>query len=248
MKNVFLSALALLCAFGGYSQKVVNFTTSATDTLWVQEQNILRITKVTAGSELEYLNKNGDYASAIVRERSADTANVASTVVITFAGVAGSVDSIEINGVEVMNGAVAFTSTIAATVALVEDSIDNNTQSPVNFSASNVGAVMTISAPAVFGDTANGYVVTIYTSGGITVTTANPTVMAGGFTVVRNIITLTDRVFNIEGGAKALNADRVEAIYNKTGGSSVIWYEGSKFRTVETTDNPAVLTTAINAL
>lgn len=248
MKNYFLLALAFVCATGVFAQRVVDFTTSATDTSWIQESQIVKITKTTAGSNLEYINEYGDYASLAVRERSADTANVASTVSITFSGSAGSVDSIVINGVEILTDTVGFTTNIATTVGLVEDSIDNNTQSPVNFTAAVSDSTLTISAPAAFGDTANGYVVTVYVRGGITVTTANPTVMAGGFTVVRNILTLTDRIFNIESGASALNADRVEVIKETSTGTSVIFYDGAKKGQLTTTDAPATITTAINAL
>lgn len=248
MKNVFLFAVSLLCALGASAQKVVDFTTSATDTVWIQEDQIVKVTKTTAGSNLDYFNEHGDYTSIAVRERSADTANVASTVSITFSGSAGAVDSIVINGVEILTDTVGFNTNIATTVGLVEDSIDNNTQSPVNYTAAVSDSTLTISAPAAFGDTANGYVVTVYVRGGITVTTANPTVMAGGFTVVRNILTLTDRVFNIESGASALNADRVEVIKETATGTSVIFYDGAKKGQIITTDSPSTITTAINAL
>lgn len=249
MKNVFLTALlVLICAVGANAQKVVTFTKSVGDTLWVQESQIVRITKTTAGSNLEYFNEHGDYVAEAVRERSADTANVASSVAITFSGSAGAIDSIVINGVEILTDTVGFTTNIATTVGLVEDSIDNNTQSPVNYAAAVSDSTLTISAPAAFGDTANGYVVTVYVRGGVTVTTANPTAMAGGFTVVRNILTLTDRVFNVESGANAYNADRVTNIKKAGTDDSVLYIEGAKKGSFTTTDSPAVVTAAINAL
>lgn len=249
MKNyISLVLLVLVSVTSSMAQNLVAFTTSALDTHWVSEHQIVQITKTTAGSNLFYIDEVGDPATLAIRERSVDTANVAGSVTITFAGSAGSVDSIVINGVEIMNGTVAFTSNLSTTLGLVEDSIDNNTQSPVNYSATNTATTVTISAPAAFGDTANGYVVTVYTSGGITVTSANPTVVGGGFTVVRNILTLTDRVFNIEGGAKALNADRVEVLKKSSTGGSVITYEGAPKGQIRTTTTPAAITASIKAL
>lgn len=251
MKNVFLLAFALVCAFGASAQKILDVTSTSNylDTTWIPEANVIQVTKTTSGSTIEYFDSKGDYAAKSIRERSYDTANVASSVSITFSGTAGAVDSIVINGVEILTDTVGFNTNIATTVGLVEDSIDNNTQSPVNYTAAVNSATLTISAPAAFGDTANGYVVTVYTRGGITVTTANPTAMSGGFTVVRNLITMSDRLLNLDGGADGcISADRIEGLIETSASGTVIWYDGDKQRVIETSDSPATITTAVNAL
>src|SRR6056297_1337180 len=252
MKNVFLTAaLALFCAVGVNAQNILDVTkaSNVTDTVYVPESQVIKITKTTAGSNLEYFDEKGDYASLSIRERSFDTANVASSVSITFSGTSGSVDSIEINGVEILSDTVGFTTNISTTVGLVEDSIDNVTQSPVNYAASVSDSTLTITAPAAFGDTANGYVVTVYVRGDVSVTTANPTVMSGGFTAVRNLITLSDRLINLDSGDDGcINADRVGSLIETSTGGTVIWYEGEPTRVLETSDSPLTVLTAINAL
>jgi hypothetical protein len=240
-----LYLIALTSVFYGQGN-VLNLTKSVGDTIWAQEENVFEVRKTTTGSTLVYYNETGDKVSTAIRERTDDTANVASTIVITFAGASGSVDSITINGVEIMGGSVAFTTNIGTTIGLVEDSIDNTVTTPVNYAASNVGAVLTISAPAAFGDTANGYVVVVYTTA-ITSTFATNNQMAGGFTAVRNILTMSRRIFNIESGEKALNADRIQTM-KKTASGTSIWYRGASNNVYKTTDVPSEITAAVKAL
>jgi hypothetical protein len=251
MKKLILSALIAGASLASVAQnEMVAFTkqSAVTDTVFVNESEIYQLTKTATGSNLEYFNGRGDLVSLAVRERSVDVANVASSVSIIFSGAAGDIDSLKINGVNVLPNGVAFRSTISLTASDAADTIQANTEAPVNFAASDADSTLTISAPAGFGDTANAYVVIVYSSGGITEVSANPTTMTGGFTAVRNVITLTNRMINIEGGAKAISADRVKSIVNGSGGSSAIFYEGARRSTITTTDNPATVVAAINAL
>lgn len=204
-----ITILAVCVAGNTFAQKMLSLTNlSNSDTLRISEAQVVKIEKTSTGSNLSYIDGFGDLKGQAIRERTLDTANVAATITLTFAGSAGSVDSITINGVEIMNGTVAFTSNLSTTLGLVEDSIDNNTQSPVNYTASNTATTVTISAPAAFGDTANGYEVVVYTTT-LTVSYTTGNDMAGGFTAVRNIITLSDGIFNTGDGTTALEASMV---------------------------------------
>lgn len=249
--NKFLTlGLAVLFSICGFSQdKMIALTkyTDVTDTIWLMEDDILKVTKTATGSSLEYLDAQGDFAGADIRERTVDTAAVAATVTIVFSGGAGSVDSILINGVNIIANPVAFNTNITTTVADLEDSIDAQTQSPVVYTAANADSTLTISAPAAFGDTANDYTVVVYTT---TLTSTTNGVMAGGFTVVRNITVHTERIFNVTvGGASVgINADRITGFKKTTSGGTVIWYNGKKTRTLESTDQPDAILTVINNL
>lgn len=237
--------ILLLASVSAYTQNVLPLTKSVGDTLWVGERNVYEVIKTTAGSNLVYYNTTGDKVTDAIRERTEDTANVAATVVVTFAGASGSVDSITINGVEIMGGSVAFTTNIGTTVGLVEDSIDNFVSTP-NYTANNTGAVLTISAAAAAGAGPNGFEVVVYTTT-ITATCTGDCEMSGGFSVVRNILTMSDRIFNIESGNKALNADRIK-IMKKTATGTTITYDGASNNTYKTTDTPTEITAAVKAL
>src|SRR5690606_10050614 len=89
-------------------------------------------------------------------------------------GGSGSVDSITVNGVEIMSGAENFDADLATTAAAVAANITAHESSP-NYTAEADGAVITITA-AVAGTGPNGFVVT---SSATTITTSD-TNMAGG--------------------------------------------------------------------
>jgi hypothetical protein len=91
-------------------------------------------------------------------------------------GASGSVDSITVNGVNIMSSAVNFNSSLIQTAADVASNINGNTSSP-NYTASNGGTTtVTITAVADSGNTPNGFVVTSATT---TITTTD-TNMSGG--------------------------------------------------------------------
>lgn len=104
------------------------------------------------------------------------TADVLSTGTVTLAtGASGSVDSIEVNSVEVMSGVENFDTSLAITATAVAANITANTSVP-DYNAVAVGAVITISAVTA-GETPNGFTVV---STATTITTAD-TNMIGGF-------------------------------------------------------------------
>jgi hypothetical protein len=111
------------------------------------------------------------------------TREVLATGSVTLStGAAGSVNTLTVNGVEVMGVAVPFNGTLAQTAADVAAQINRNRSVP-DYTASAAGAVVTISALPGTGTTPNGFVVasTVTT---ITKVDAN---MAGGVASVNGL-------------------------------------------------------------
>jgi hypothetical protein len=95
--------------------------------------------------------------------------------VILTGGASGSVDSITVDGVNVMSGSVAFTTNLSTTATAVASNINAHTSSP-EYTAAAVGTTITISAASAAGSDPNGYVVAVTST---TITTTK-TDMAGG--------------------------------------------------------------------
>ena len=112
--------------------------------------------------------------SSIVTDRTPVSAAATATVTLT-GGAAGSVDTITVDGVNIMSGSVAFTTDLATTAAAVASNINSHTSSP-EYTAAAVGAVITISAASAAGSDPNGFVVLV-TATTITYTKTN---MSGG--------------------------------------------------------------------
>ena len=112
--------------------------------------------------------------SSIVTDRTPVSVAATATVTLT-GGAAGSVDSITVDGVNIMSGSVAFTTDLATTAAAVASNINSHTSSP-EYTAAAVGAVITISAASAAGSDPNGFVVLV-TATTITYTKTN---MSGG--------------------------------------------------------------------
>ena len=112
--------------------------------------------------------------SSIVTDRTPVSAAATATVTLT-GGAAGSVDTITVDGVNIMSGSVAFTTDLATTAAAVASNINSHTSSP-EYTAAAVGAVITISAASSAGSDPNGFVVLV-TATTITYTKTN---MSGG--------------------------------------------------------------------
>jgi hypothetical protein len=99
---------------------------------------------------------------------------VAGTCTVTLTGGAsGSVDGIKINDVEIMSGAVAFTTNLATTATAVASNITAFASTP-NYTATAAGAVITITASAT-GSASNGEVVVTAT----TITTSKTNMVNG---------------------------------------------------------------------
>ena len=125
-------------------------------------------------STLERFTIDATGNSSIVTDRT--PVNVAATATVTLTGgAAGSVDTITVDGVNIMSGSVAFTTNLATTATAVAANINAHTSSP-EYTAVAVGATITISAAAGVGSNPNGYAVVV-TATTITFTKTN---MAGG--------------------------------------------------------------------
>lgn len=95
-------------------------------------------------------------------------ATSATGTVTLDSGASGSVDSITVNGVNIMSGAVAFNTDLPTTATDVASNITANTSSP-NYTAVAVGSTITITS-VTKGTSANGFVVTSSTT---TITTTD---------------------------------------------------------------------------
>jgi hypothetical protein len=94
--------------------------------------------------------------SSIVTNRTPVALQATGSVTLT-GGAAGSVDSITVNGVNIMSGSVAYVTSLAATATAVAANITAHTSNP-NYSAIAVGAQINITA-TVAGSAPNGFAV-----------------------------------------------------------------------------------------
>jgi hypothetical protein len=125
----------------------------------------------------------GTLLCTITSNSLARTAEVLSTGTLTLStGASGSVNTLTVNGVDILGGAVNFITDLPTTAAAVAAQI-NNFMGFVQYSASSSGAVVTISAIPGTGASPNTFVVAAtYTT--ITGATGN---MAGGVTAVNGL-------------------------------------------------------------
>ena len=125
-------------------------------------------------ASLERFTIDGTGNSSIITDRTPTTLAATGTVTLT-GGAAGSVDTITVDGVNIMSGAVSFTTNLATTATAVASNINAHTSTP-EYTAVAVGAVITISATSGAGSTPNGFEV-LATATTITTSTTD---MAGG--------------------------------------------------------------------
>lgn len=113
------------------------------------------------------------------------TSEVCSYGTVTLAGSGGSVDSITVNGSEILGAVVSWTTDLTTTAAAVAGQINSYVPiSGVEYIATSSGAVVTITALPGTGTTPNGYVVatTITTMTKTDANLANGVVSANGLT------------------------------------------------------------------
>jgi hypothetical protein len=98
-------------------------------------------------------------------------------------GAAGSVNTVTVNGIDILGSAVAYNTSLAATAVLVAAQINRN---PANkmFEATVVGAVITLTAYNGLGTLPNGWVV----SSTLTTLTASYTNLTGGVAAVNSLL------------------------------------------------------------
>lgn len=94
--------------------------------------------------------------SSVISNRTPTAVQAVGSVTLT-GGAAGSVDSITVNGINIMSGSVAYVTSLAATATAVAANITAYTSSP-NYSAVAVGAQINITA-TLAGSTPNGLAV-----------------------------------------------------------------------------------------
>ena len=136
-------------------------------------QQLLQYCHSGGPSTLERFTIDASKNSSVITNRTPVAVAATGRVTLT-GGASGSVDSITVNGVNVMSGSVSFTTDLATTAAAVAANITAHPSVP-NYTATAAGPVITITA-AVPGMLPNGYAV-VATATTITVTDED---MGGG--------------------------------------------------------------------
>lgn len=125
----------------------------------------------------------GTLLCTITSSSAARTAEVFATGTVTLTGgAAGSVDTLTVNSIDILGGAVPYNTSLTQTAADVAAQI-NNFHSTSEYIATSSGAVITITAIPGLGTLPNGYVVAS-TATTITKTDVN---MAGGVAAVNGL-------------------------------------------------------------
>lgn len=124
----------------------------------------------------------GTLLCTITANSAARTAEVLATGTVTLSGSAGSVDTLTVDGVSIIDGPVAFNTDLATTAALLAAAI-NAARSVPDYTATSAGAVVTISAPRGMGAGANGKVI----AAGATTLTATVAALSGGVSAANGL-------------------------------------------------------------
>ncbi len=130
---------------------------------------------------LERWTLDGSSNSSIITDRTPVAVAATGTVTLT-GGASGSVDSIMVDGVEIMSGSVPFAVDLGTTAANVASNITAFASVP-NYTASTVGAVITITA-ATAGSASNYFEVE---STATTITTADTNMTGGSDALVDDV-------------------------------------------------------------
>jgi hypothetical protein len=136
-------------------------------------QQLLQYCHSGGPSSLERFTIDASKNASLVSDRTPVAVAATGTVTLT-GGASGSVDSITVNGVNIMSGAVSFTTDLPTTAAAVVTNINLHISTP-DYTATSVGPVITITAVTP-GVQTNGYAVVAST----TTITASDTDMVGG--------------------------------------------------------------------
>lgn len=117
----------------------------------------------------------GTLLCTITAASASRTAEVLSSGTVTLSGASGSINTLTVNGIEIMGAAVSFTTDLTTTAAAVAAQI-NAYKGSVRYKATSSAAVVTITAMPGTGTAPNGFVVTATTTT-LGASTAN---MSGG--------------------------------------------------------------------
>lgn len=155
-------------------QNFINSMGSYTDALDNGELRIFTNAQPASADAAE----TGTLLCTVTDNAAARTAEVRATGSMTLTGGAGgSVNTVTVNGINILGAAVAFNATLAQTATDVAAQINRHKSAP-NYVASATGAVITITALPGAGASPNTFVVTAT----LTTITATYVDMAGGVT------------------------------------------------------------------
>lgn len=126
----------------------------------------------------------GTLLCTITNASGARTAEVLATGNVTLTGGAsGSINTLTVNGIDIIGSAVPFNTSLNQTASDLAAKI-NSFRAAVEYTASAVGAVVTISAMPGRGATPNGFVVAV----GLTTITATTGNLAGGVAAINGLL------------------------------------------------------------
>lgn len=126
---------------------------------------------------------NGTLLCTVSKASGAITAEAAAVGTVTLTGgAAGSVNTITVNSIDILGGAVAFNASLTQTAADVALQINRNPKNAL-YLATSAGAVVTLTAVNGLGTLPNGWVVTAT----LTTITASYANMAGGVDCVNGL-------------------------------------------------------------
>ena len=157
---------------GGY-RSISKYLTEISRGFMSFTQQLLQYCHSGGPSTLECFTIDASKNSSLITSRTPIAVAATGTVTLT-GGASGAVNGITVNDVQIMSGAVSFTTNLATTATAVAANITAHTSTP-NYTAVAVGPVITITAVTANVAT-NGYVVTATT----TTITATDTDMQGG--------------------------------------------------------------------
>jgi hypothetical protein len=169
-------------------------------------------------STLERFTIDGSLNSSIISDRTPVAVAATATVTLTGGG-AGSVNTITVNAVALLGSPVPFNTNLSTTAADVVTAINAGTGSH-GYTASNVNAVITITADINDGSDPNGYEVLVTST---TITTTNTDMASGSFALTSsaNNLWMFDYQYDSSSNQNyilAHVAPNLECICNDTGG------------------------------
>lgn len=160
-------------------QNFINSLGSYNDALWNGELRIRSGAQPASADAAE----TGTLLCTITDNAQARTAEVLATGTVTLTGgAAGSVDTVTVNGIDVLGASVPFNGTLDQTATDVAAQINRNKSAP-NYTASAAGAVVTIKALPGTGASVNTFAV----SATLTTITASYVNLAGGVSAANGL-------------------------------------------------------------
>lgn len=124
----------------------------------------------------------GTLLCTITAASAARTAEVLATGTMTLSGSAGSVDTVTVNSIGILDAAVAFNTNLTQTAADLAAAINASSSAP-DYTATSSGAVVTIAAMRRTGASVNTFAV----AGTLTTMTATYAALSGGVTAANGL-------------------------------------------------------------